>query len=246
MASNEETRLDQMIRELKNRPSVARVFIFCLAIIGLGQITGALTSILGLGHKQAAEEPKHEEPKRELTRKNFIYSPPPDCLDNDQAPPPEPVPLRDAASNYWNLALLRSARANASSSIESYGGRHQIAFLNDGWYNNCRSWIPGNWVPGQRMSAWGEVDLGAEYKIFKVALGSEHTVYYGDRTFSRFDVTIDGNPAVMYNDPNKPIQSTTSFILPSPIIGQVIRVSVPDSAFPVRIDEVEVYGTLPP
>lgn len=246
---DEPTRFDQIIRWLKNRPAIAMVLLLCVAVIGLGQVTGALRSILSLGGEQASVVVKseREEPRRELKRSSFINYPPPDCIDNDQAPPPEPVPLRDNETQYWNLALLRSARVAASSSIESYGGRHQITFLNDGWYNNCRSWIPGRWPgPGQRMAAWCEIDLGDEYQLFKIALGSEHTVYYNDRTFTRLDIAVDGNTVISYNDPQRPIQRTTSFSLPSPIVGQTVRISIPESDFPIRIDEVEIYGNIPP
>lgn len=64
-------------------------------------------------------------------------APPRSC---DGSPAPELVPIK--SQDLANLALLNGATATASSVMTIFPDRHRINFLNDGWYNNCRSWIP--------------------------------------------------------------------------------------------------------
>jgi hypothetical protein len=81
---------------------------------------------------------------------------PPPC-DRGNSAVTERVPFnRNGAAN---LALLKQAVATASSLIPGFETRHQIDYLNDGWYNNCRSWIPVS------MPAWAELDLGEAFAL---------------------------------------------------------------------------------
>jgi len=87
----------------------------------------------------------------------------------DAGPKPEPVPDVDERGA-TNVAFLQDTSPNASSCIPGYADRHSIAFLNDGWYNNPRSWIADGNPP-----AWIEINLGKVYTVDKVVFGSEHT-----------------------------------------------------------------------
>ena len=87
---------------------------------------------------------------------------------------PDAVPaVRDGRRN---LALLPAAKANASSLFaDGKWPIHQTAHLNDGWYGNDASWI------ADKMPAWAEIDLGAEYEIGEVRLGNDHLGRFTDR-----------------------------------------------------------------
>lgn len=98
--------------------------------------------------------------------------------------PPEPVPLA-TANGRRNLSLLPEARAVASSVIAGYPELHQVAHLNDGFYNNLASWVSA------ADPSWVQIDLGGEYVINEIALGSEHDVSFNDRAISKFEVRVD-------------------------------------------------------
>ena len=169
----------------------------------------------------------------------------PSC-DRSGSPYPSPVPLKNS-NGFYNLALLKTAKANASSLISGYPRRHQIKFLNDGWYNNCRSWIP------KSMPSWAEIDLGDEYLIYSIAFGSEHKTYYNDRAAVRFKIylakvydenTYSNNWELVYsyNNPKAPILNTTMFNI-KPTRARYIRIYIEKSlSGNVRIDEIEIYG----
>jgi hypothetical protein len=76
-----------------------------------------------------------------------------DECDAGGKPGPEFVPtVRDKEPN---LALLKDAKGEASSQLEGWcPRRHCTEYLNDGFYNNCRSWIIGA-IPG-----WAQIDMG--------------------------------------------------------------------------------------
>jgi len=83
-----------------------------------------------------------------------------------------------------NLALLEDAKPNADSLIAGWcPDRHCIEYLNDGFYNNCRSWISAT-PSGQE--AWAEIDLGAIYQIKRAGIGSDHCANYNDRAAKDF------------------------------------------------------------
>ena len=166
-------------------------------------------------------------------------SSPPDCGPQS----PEVVPLKNGKGLY-NLALLKQATAAASSLIPEHPERHQIQYLNDGWYNNCRSWIPS------QMPAWIEIDLGSEFMIENITLGSEHTVYYNDRAATHYSVkaaTLSQYPTrwlevLPYNRTNEPLRRTTTFEF-EPTSARYVRIEFYASdGGQVRIDEIEIYG----
>jgi hypothetical protein len=145
-----------------------------------------------------------------------------------------------------NLALLRSAEASASSVIAGYEKRHQIPFLNDGWYNNCRSWIPRD----DDQSPWIQINLGREFVIERVDMGSEHVSRNADRAMTKFVIKASrsGNPGTFadlysHDDPSHPIRATQSFSFP-PAIAQHVRIEIKawESNKGPRIDEIEIYG----
>lgn len=162
--------------------------------------------------------------------------------DSAGSPLPERVPQREN-SGLYNLALLIESSASASSSInDPTGSRHRINYLNDGWYNNCRSWIPAI------MPAWAQIDLSNDYEISAVAFGSEHDAYYKDRATVSFVIKVASQNApqswtTVFSSADKtPVRSTTRFAF-SPIIARYIRVEILESiGGDVRIDELEVYG----
>jgi F5/8 type C domain len=135
------------------------------------------------------------------------------------------VPL--SSGGLANLALLKRARASASSLLPGFPDRHEVNNLNDGWYNNCRSWIPA------AMPAWVVVDLGDTFLVSSVTLGSEHTKFWGDRAPSEFSIAVradrSSNWDLIYrHNPNQaPLQETTDFAFPQPHLAQYIRLTLP-------------------
>jgi hypothetical protein len=167
-------------------------------------------------------------------------------------PEPEPVPLA-AVDGRRNLALLPEARASASSIIAGYPELHQVSHLNDGWYNNPASWVSAG------EPSWIEIDLGAEYLINEIALGSEHTPQFNDRAVRRFEVSVAGNeernpkegrnPKSKIRNPwaqvlaydGKPVHRTEHFRF-EPVLARGLRVSIlAAEAGAARIDELEIY-----
>ena len=126
-------------------------------------------------------------------------------------------------------------------------GRHCTEYLNDGFYNNCRSWIIGA-IPG-----WAQIDIGAVATVNRVFLGSEHAPFWKDRFPSDFDVLVatekadaDSNAktwtkVLTYNNKTGgPISETTELKFKDVEARWVrIHVRANDGA---RIDEVEIYG----
>lgn len=162
---------------------------------------------------------------------------------------PELVPTKDDEGNV-NLALLEAAKPNADSTIAGWcPARHCLEFLNDGFYNNCRSWITNSGGP----EAWAEIDLGAVYVVKKVAFGSDHCGNYKDRAAKKFRILTatqydkDSGAATWkelfaYDKADSPINQTNTFKVKESEAGYV-RISVLNGAAGVRIDEIEVYGT---
>ena len=165
--------------------------------------------------------------------------------------PPELVPTKDDEGNI-NLALLEDAEPNADSFLSGYA-IHQIAHLNDGFYNNCRSWITG--VPPAN-NPWAEIDLGDVYRVKKVAIGSDHCGHYADRAATKFDIlvateyNVDSDAGTWrkvysYDDASNP----TSTTVPSefnPVEARYVRIVIPgcNTGNEVRIDEMEIYGSV--
>jgi len=164
--------------------------------------------------------------------------------DRTGGPKPVKVPLKDP-DNRWNLSLLKTATASASSVIPGHPTRHLIVNLNDGWYNNAASWVAAG------MPAWAQIDLGSDYSISKVVFGSEHTPFFNDREATRFRILVSSNYNPDSNAPEwkevyvhngKPVKQTTPFSFP-PVTCRYVRIDIAAATGPVRIDELEIYGT---
>jgi pyruvate formate-lyase/glycerol dehydratase family glycyl radical enzyme len=137
-----------------------------------------------------------------------------------------------------NLALLPSAKANASSVLPEHS-IHQVAHLNDGYYNNQNSWI-SNGEP-----SWAEIDLGDIYNVSTVVFGSEHSMAYGDRSATKFDILISTDYqswTKVYEYIGEPVLATKSFSFDQ-IEARWVRIQIKESiGGNVRIDEIEIYG----
>lgn len=164
----------------------------------------------------------------------------------DAGPKPEPVPEVDERGTI-NVALLSDTSPNASSCIPGYEDRHSIAFLNDGWYNNPRSWIADGNPP-----AWAEINLGKVYTVDKVVFGSEHTAHWKDRAISEFGVLVAteydaDSKASTWNEvfqyKGDPVRDTTPFVF-TPVDARWVRIDIRASDPGPRIDEIEIYATL--
>ena len=159
--------------------------------------------------------------------------------------PPEPVPHTDAQGRR-NLSLLPEAVADVSSTLPGYA-IHQARHLNDGWYGNSASWVSAG------EPSWAQIDLGNEYVISGVCLGSEHTPVFGDRLPCQLRILVGRQP-VAGDEPRwecvaehhgDPIRGTRRFDF-SPRAARYVRVEVLESrSRTVRLDELEIYEAEP-
>ncbi|MFH1741081.1 MAG: discoidin domain-containing protein [bacterium] len=163
------------------------------------------------------------------------------------APPRDPDPdLMTPATRdgHRNLALLPTAKPNASSCIKNYDV-HKIEYLNSGWYGNDSSWV------AESTPAWAEIDLGEVYTISKVCLGNDRSFQYKDRAATEFRILV----AIEYSADSsattwqtvakytgKGIQGETEFGF-EPTSARWVRVDIMKTAQgdPVRIDEIEIH-----
>ncbi len=155
------------------------------------------------------------------------------------------VPLHDK-SMHKNLALLPSAKANASSVLPGHA-IHQIRHLNDGFYNNQNSWI-SNGEP-----SWAEIDLGDKYIISRVVFGSDHSQSFNDRAIKKFDILVSTEYnkdssheswKKVYEYDGEPVRATQSFSF-EPIEARWVRIHIMESVNGnARIDEIEIYGDM--
>ncbi len=158
---------------------------------------------------------------------------------------PQKVPKKDKADRQ-NLALLPGAMANASSVLPGHS-IHQIEHLNDGFYNNSNSWI-SNGEP-----SWVEIDLGGVHEVSTVVFGSEHAGHYNDRAASKFDILVatayDEDSTAdtwkkVYEHRDGAVHLTRAFDFES-VDAQWVRIHIRENTGGnVRIDEVEIYGSL--
>ena len=146
-----------------------------------------------------------------------------------------------------NLALLEAADPDASSVIAGWcPQRHCTEYLNDGFYNNCRSWIIGT-IPG-----WAQIDIGDVAKVNRVFLGSDHSQGFADRVLADFDILVATQKAdedsdaktwtkvFTYDKAGAPIRETTEFKFKD-VEARWIRIHI-RGADGARIDEIEIYG----
>jgi hypothetical protein len=164
------------------------------------------------------------------------------CDDSQPAPQPVPINVGGAA----NLALLKQAKAFASSLLPDSKLRHQTDYVIDGWYGHCRSWVAA------AMPAWVEVDLGEMFRLEGVRLSSEREPirFRGDRVPSAFSIAIradaSNNWNVVYEQraSSDPLLQTMTLPFSSPRPAQYVRIDITatrDGDLP-RLDEFEIYG----
>lgn len=165
------------------------------------------------------------------------------ACDAEDKPGPEFVPtVRDKEPN---LALLKDAKAEASSLLDRWcPQRHCTEYLNDGFYNNCRSWIIGA-VPG-----WAQIDIGEVANVNRIIFGSDHSQGFVDRTTADFDILVativaDANSEAntwenVYTHKGAPISKTTEITFDD-VEARWLRIYIRKNA-DARIDEIEIYG----
>lgn len=158
-------------------------------------------------------------------------------------PGPEFVPtVRDKEPN---LALLKDAKAEASSLLAGWcPQRHCTEYLNDGFYNNCRSWIIGP-IPG-----WAQIDIGEVVNVNRIYFGSDHSQGFLDRMAADFDILVattvaDANSEantwkLVYTHKGDAISKTTEITFDD-VEARWLRVHIRTNAG-ARIDEIEIYG----
>ena len=163
--------------------------------------------------------------------------------DDGGASKPEFVPtVRDGEPN---LALLEGAVPEASSLIAGWcPQRHCTEYLNDGFYNNCRSWIIGA-IPG-----WAQIDIGAVGNVNRIFFASDHSQGFADRVVSDFDILVATTKAAedsgantwkkVYTHKGDPIRVTTEFKFKD-VDARWVRIHI-RAAGGARIDEIEIYG----
>lgn len=179
----------------------------------------------------------------------------PDCL----TPPPTPAhssalqcvetPQGWRSKQMWNLSLLLTA-VPRSSSVRTADGYHRTEYLNDGWANNGRSWLPveSDTVGHCTFPVWAEIDLGQDFEVHAVAVTNELTPMHNDRgaedlsidvtdssqKVSRFAAQVGGGP----------LRGRREFAAAIPTTGRTVRVTInrAESGFCPRLDEIEVIG----
>ena len=160
---------------------------------------------------------------------------------SELGPSPTEAPI-SADNNTWNLSLLKSATvANVSSTLPNAPLRHTASRIIDGWYNNCRSWIPND------IEGYFDIDFGVTVIIDYIRIGSEHQIHYNDRAIKNWKIYSDSDLTTpIASADNVDIKATTTINLPNSISTRSIRIWVSNPTQPPRVDEVEVYGRLVP
>ncbi len=101
-----------------------------------------------------------------------------------------------------NMALLKQSSFKVLNTLKNRAycpkphnpngnpkGRHCGKFLNDGFYNSCRSWIISP------LESWGQIDIGSVGTVNQVFLGSGHSQGFADRVLSDFDILVSTTKA---------------------------------------------------
>ncbi|HCK16346.1 TPA: hypothetical protein DHW51_19635 [Candidatus Poribacteria bacterium] len=179
-----------------------------------------------------------------------------ECDDGGRGKPEFVPTVRDGEPN---LALMVGAKPSVSDQIADGGycnkphnpkgkatGRHCGVYINDGFYNNCRSWI------GQKYPGWIQVDLGKIATINRIFMGSDHSQGFADRAATQFDVLVatdkadkdsaaaSWKKAFSYNNKEKPIRNTTELKFAA-VKGRYVRIHIIGPGG-TRVDELEIYG----
>ena len=141
-----------------------------------------------------------------------------------------------------NLALRSGAKASASGCLKGYVA-HRIEHLNDGCLGNAHSWI------ADTATGWAEIDLGGEFNVCRVALGSDSSGQYRDRAPTMFQIlcTAAAGPdaawQTVYAYAGDPVRTRTEFSF-RPVRARRFRVAIQaDTGGEPRLDELEVFGS---
>ena len=147
---------------------------------------------------------------------------------------------------FENLALRDTSTARASSALAGYA-IHKIEHLNDGQFGNDHSWIAA------KNPCWAEIDLGAEFWVYRVAVGSDSAGKFQDRAASRYAILVATEYAESSNADtwrqvapctNPPmIRHRTEFCF-APVKARYVRIAIDQTSdnSQARIDELEVFG----
>ena len=159
-------------------------------------------------------------------------------------PLPEYVPtVREGEPN---MALLEQAKFKVLNTIAGWcPRRHCDKFLNDGFYNNCRSWIMG------AAPSWAQIDIGEVGNINRIIFGSDHSQGFADRACMDFDILVAAEKAaeksnaatwkkVYEHKKDDPVRETTEFPFKD-VQARWVRIDIRGAAG-ARIDELEIYG----
>ena len=161
--------------------------------------------------------------------------------DHGGKPLPEYVPtVREGEPN---MALLQQADFKVLNTIAGWcPKRHCDKFLNDGFYNNCRSWIMG------AAPSWAQIDIGEVGNINRVIFGSDHSQGFADRACNDFDILVAKDKAaeksnaatwkkVYEHKKGDPARETTEFKFKD-VPARWVRIDIRESAG-ARIDELK-------
>ena len=168
--------------------------------------------------------------------------------------PPGPAPLASAASlsivnaqktdasGLENLALRPQAKASASGTLPGHA-IHRVEHLNDGLLGNEHSWIADG------PAGWAEIDLGGDFHICRIALGSDSSGIRRDRAPTAFTLQVtsatgaDATWETVYAYAGEPVCVRTVFTF-RPVQARRVRVTIQsaNSGQP-RLDEIEVFGS---
>ena len=115
--------------------------------------------------------------------------------------------------------------------------------FNDGFYNNCRSWIIGP------LESWGQIDIGSVGTVNRVFLGSDHSQGFADRVLSDFDILVSTTKAPdnsnvpswkkVYTHKQGPVRETTEIKFKE-TQAQWVRIHI-RGADGARVDELGIY-----
>ena len=175
--------------------------------------------------------------------------------DHGGKPLPEYVPtVRDGEPN---MALLKQSSFKVLNTLGNGAhcpkphnpngnpkGRHCGKYINDGFYNNCRSWIIGP------LESWGQIDIRSVGTVNRVFLGSDHSQGFVDRVLSDFDILVSVTKAPdnsnspswkkVYTHKQGPVRETTEIKFKE-TEARWVRIDI-RGADGARIDELEIYG----
>ena len=146
------------------------------------------------------------------------------------------------ASGLENLALRPQAKPSASGTLPGYAV-HRVEHLNDGLLGNSHSWI------ADAATGWAEIDLGGEFRICRVALGSDSSLTYGDRAPTAFTIQVtsaagaDAAWKTAYAYAGDPVCARAVFTF-RPVQARRVRIAIQSAnSDNPRLDEIEVFGS---